>query len=64
MILIIDFDANETYQTGAGSDHLGPGAGYGSLEGYKIENGMVVLDFGNGKFRKIPARRLLRITEA
>jgi hypothetical protein len=64
MEFTIDFDNGESYQTGAGSDHLGPTMGYGSLEGYRIEGGMVILHFGDTKFRKIPVGRLLRITEA
>ena len=62
--LLIEFDDNESYQTGGPTTFLGTDLGYGSLEGYRMgDNGFVVLDFGNSRFRKIPARRLLRITE-
>lgn len=60
----IEFDGNEAYETGGPPEHLGAAFGYGALEGYQFgEDGMIVLDFGSGRFRKIPARRLLRITE-
>jgi hypothetical protein len=61
--LLIEFDNNENYQTGGPAVHLGVNLGYGSLEGYRLEGDFVILDFGNGRFRKIPVRRLLRITE-
>jgi len=60
----IEFEGGETYQTGGPPEHLGVELGYANLEGYQFgENGMIVLDFGNSRFRKIPARRLLRVTE-
>lgn len=60
----IEFEDGETYETGGPSEHLGTAFGYGSLEGYRFgDDGLIVLDFGGGRFRKIPARRLLRITE-
>lgn len=61
----LEFDGDESYETGPGpAVYLGQEAGYGNLEGYRIgEDGLVVLDFGGGRFRKIPERRLLRITE-
>lgn len=62
--LRIEFEDGETYETGGSPEYLGTAFGYGSLEGYRFgEDGMIVLDFGGGKLRKVPARRLLRITE-
>jgi hypothetical protein len=62
--LRIDVDGDETYETSGPPQHLGDAFGYGTLKGYRFsEDGLMVLDFGDGAFRKIPARRLLRITE-
>jgi hypothetical protein len=65
MIVRLDFDGDESYQSGPGPAHfLGSDFGYGNLEGYRIsEDGLVILDFGDNRFVKIPVRRLLRITE-
>jgi len=60
----LDFDEGESYQSGGPAEYLGATFGHGVLEGFRIgDDGFVVMDFGNGKFRKIPSRRLLRITE-
>lgn len=60
----IDFDNDESYHTGPPQVLLGSDFGYACLKGYRIdENGFVVLEFDNLALRKIPARRLLRITE-
>lgn len=61
--LLIEFDNDESYHTGAPQTYLGQDFGYGILEGYRLEGDFVILDFGNGRFRKIPIRRLQCITE-
>ncbi len=65
MAFSIDFDNGESYWSSGPTVEMGPGMGYGSLESYRIDgDGMVVLNLGGNKVRKIPVRRLLRITEA
>lgn len=66
MTVRVEFDNDESYQTGPGpAVFLGNGFGYANLEGVRVdrEEDFVILDFGNGRFMKIPRRRLLRITE-
>lgn len=62
--LSIEFDNDESYHTGPPQVHLGSDFGYASLKGYRIdEGGFVVMEFDNHTIRKVPVRRLLRITE-
>lgn len=60
----IEFDENEAYETGGPAEHMGASFGYASLKGYRIdEAGFVVMEFDNHAIRRVPVRRLLRITE-
>ena len=61
-IFQIEFDEGETYQSFGGNIDIGIGVGYVSPQSYEIKDGFVAIDFGTA-VRRIPLKRLIRITE-
>ena len=64
MMTKIEFEGGEEYCTEGPQADLGTGVGYAHLAGHHIADGMVIMTFTNNAVRKVPFKRLLRITEA